>query len=845
MTASRETESEELRAYTQFKLGIATQLRGLREILHRRGNSARLRRCEELMTKLAEDRFTLAVLGQFKRGKSSLMNAIIGRELLPTGVLPLTSAITVLKFGSKEQLVIDRGNFSLPQIVSVTELADYVTERGNPGNRKKVRTATLELPLPFLRRGLEFVDTPGVGSAIEANTATTYSFLPECDAALFVTSVDTPLTSNELEFLRAIREHARKIFFVVNKMDLLKDEAERNEVIDFVTRALREQVGRKVRVFAVSALLGLAAEVASNSNDYDRSGLKKLQETLATFLSREKAPVFLAAIIERALRLVDEEIGEVALFKKARELSENELRQRMEIVRARMGEHAAARRELFDELRRYLIEQTRASLAPELRAFLKAQRKRISSLIDRVLSHAGWRFSIIVAEHCGQALARELGNAIERWQSKHIASLDFEADRFARECWLRIQSNLRGLFADATKDFDLPNQATIDDLPAWHLSLETGSRFNPDLPEQIDLPAWLMFAPSVLVRRALKHRIELACKKLSEFVEADALESVALTIGNRMDQLAREVEEIAGEIQSRVTSAITGEQPKRRGASQGMRPPEEMDWGDSALTGLRAQLEALADKVSFTGSDEKAIATRPIGMGHSATVRQPIRRVVEKNFAKRVKSRGCPICDELDAVAFDFFAQEQYALAVDEKAQTEFAMQHGFCPMHTWQLHAISSTAGESAGLGKLIDEISKHLANGKAAASSQSLAPGTNDCRVCHLLHDAESESIRRFGEFLNVPDNREIYAGSQGLCLRHLEMSILASPSHAPFLRSEAAHHFQQIAEDMQNYALKRDATRNTLTNADERDALLRAVIHVAGAKNLYVPRAEDVEI
>ena len=92
---------EKLRAYTHTKLALAGQLRLLREIHKQRGSASRFTQCEKLMARLAEDRFTLAVLGQFKRGKSSLMNAIIGRELLPVGILPLTSAITSLRFGPR------------------------------------------------------------------------------------------------------------------------------------------------------------------------------------------------------------------------------------------------------------------------------------------------------------------------------------------------------------------------------------------------------------------------------------------------------------------------------------------------------------------------------------------------------------------------------------------------------------------------------------------------------------------------------------------------------------------------------------------------------------------------
>lgn len=316
---------EKLRAYTQAKLALAGQLRIVREALAALGREHGEQQCGELVVKLAEDRFTLAVLGQFKRGKSLLMNAIIGRELLPIGVLPLTSAITVLKYGPTERLVVHRENWGYPDELPVSALADYVTEKGNPSNEKKIKIASVELPVPFLRRGIEFVDTPGVGSAIIANTATTYSFLPECDAVLFVTSVDTPMTSLELAFLKDIRDYVDKIFFVVNKSDLVPDK-ERGEVLEFVAETIREQTGHDaVKVFSVSARQGLAARMSGDAALYEQSGLKALEEALASFLSEEKSNAFLAAVAHKALRILDDEaaqdaFGEAALRERARDL---------------------------------------------------------------------------------------------------------------------------------------------------------------------------------------------------------------------------------------------------------------------------------------------------------------------------------------------------------------------------------------------------------------------------------------------------------------------------------------------------------------------------------------------
>jgi len=227
-----------LRAYLQAKQEVAARVRSALGLLRARGAKGRIDRCQELLVKLAEDRFNLVVLGQFKRGKSSLMNAIIGRELLPTGLLPLTSVVTMLRFGPTERLLLTRDE-SWVEEAPISRLADYVTERGNPGNVKKIRAAYVDLSLSLLRRGLHFVDTPGIGSSREENTATTYAFLPECDAALLVTSVETPLTELELDFLRAIRQHTRKVFFVVNKTDLLSAD-EREEVLGFIRDGLRE-----------------------------------------------------------------------------------------------------------------------------------------------------------------------------------------------------------------------------------------------------------------------------------------------------------------------------------------------------------------------------------------------------------------------------------------------------------------------------------------------------------------------------------------------------------------------------------------------------------------------------
>jgi dynamin family protein len=125
-----------LRHYTLAKQEVATSVRAAKLLFQAHGAQEAAERCQALVVQLAEDRFNLAVVGQFKRGKSTLMNAVLGRNLLPTGLLPLTSAITTLCYGSKERVMLNRKGWAWEQEVPLAQLETYITERGNPGNEK-------------------------------------------------------------------------------------------------------------------------------------------------------------------------------------------------------------------------------------------------------------------------------------------------------------------------------------------------------------------------------------------------------------------------------------------------------------------------------------------------------------------------------------------------------------------------------------------------------------------------------------------------------------------------------------------------------------------------------------
>lgn len=299
---------ERLRDYDRIKLDLASLVQGVLRLINEQTDPESHRGCRELLANLAEDRFILAVVGQFNRGKSSLMNAVLGLDRLPVGVVPLTSVITKVSYGNPERVLIEFRGTSLKDEIPLERLAEFVTEAGNPGNTKRISAAEVQLPSEFLRRGLFIVDTPGVGSAIVENTATTQQFLPQADAVVFVTSFESPLGREELAFLENVREHVRKVFFVVNKLDLIAP-AQRDQVLTFIRQRLEQEAGlMQPRLFAVSALVGLEAKLSGSPEGLAESGLPALEDGLVQFLTNEKAGEFLLRTCDRALSLL-EEIG--------------------------------------------------------------------------------------------------------------------------------------------------------------------------------------------------------------------------------------------------------------------------------------------------------------------------------------------------------------------------------------------------------------------------------------------------------------------------------------------------------------------------------------------------------
>jgi GTPase Era involved in 16S rRNA processing len=206
----------------------------------------------DAVARVAQGHARVLVLGEAKRGKSTLVNALFGQPLLPTGALPLTSVTTVVAVGAAAEAEVryrdgDRAGIALGAV------AELVSEKGNPGNKRGVDRVLVTAPCEFLPPGTEVVDTPGTGSVNVANTDEARRALSTLDVALLVVAADPPVSVAELDLVAEAMATASRAAVVINKVDLVDDE-QLAEVVDFTAQVVADRLGQPVPVFPLSAL---------------------------------------------------------------------------------------------------------------------------------------------------------------------------------------------------------------------------------------------------------------------------------------------------------------------------------------------------------------------------------------------------------------------------------------------------------------------------------------------------------------------------------------------------------------------------------------------------------------
>ena len=207
--------------------------------------------CEKLL--IQNPPIDVAILGQFKAGKSSFINSLIGKSILSVGVIPVTTVITRLQYGEKERAVI-RFFDGKVSAIDLCDIDAFTSEGKNPSNKKNVEVVDIELPSLRDYAGLRLVDTPGMGSVFKYHVKTSENWLPHVGTAILAVSSDRPLSDNDVQLIRELIQHTPNIVILLTKADLLSSE-QQGEVIEFFERTIQRELNRRLPIYAYSTLV--------------------------------------------------------------------------------------------------------------------------------------------------------------------------------------------------------------------------------------------------------------------------------------------------------------------------------------------------------------------------------------------------------------------------------------------------------------------------------------------------------------------------------------------------------------------------------------------------------------
>ena len=476
-----------------------------------------------------DDEISVAVLGRFKAGKSSFLNHFIGRNILPIGVVPVTAAVTEIRYGAREEARVHHRDGRDPE-VRLDQIGDYISEKENPENAKQVNLITVELPELRRFRGLKFVDTPGLESALGHNTQTSLDWLPNVGLALVAVSVDPPLSQRDIDLLKSLYQYTPKVAVLLTKVDLVSEQ-ELEEVVEFVRVQLARNFSGTPQLFPYSTKPGFERFRQALEVELVSGTLQHFAEERESILTRK---------IDTLLR----ECGDyLALSLKSAEMIQSE--------RQALKQQVIGEREIVDEVKtavRLVVQHAAAGTRSQVSHRLETHQNDLErTLLGAFESEfPKWTMSLNMMlssfeDWLAKALREELAVLSIRERSSFLAPLH----RVRKQAFRALQQ-FRDRLSDRTmRAFGVPLRTTETEIAVVEPStpdIRVGRVFdrNWELLSPI-LPVWMIKA---VVRRhfarTISYLIYQNLSRLSTQWEESingALWGVEMEVKRRLDEL--------------------------------------------------------------------------------------------------------------------------------------------------------------------------------------------------------------------------------------------------------------------------------------------------------------------
>lgn len=419
--------------YKRVILTLSADLQRLRYISEKLNleNSSNL--IDEVLKRIESDSFSVAVVGEFKRGKSTFINALLGQEILPADILPCSATLNRVTYGLKPLVKVLFKN-GREEEVAIDRLADYVTKLTPESETTAVdvKEAVVYYPVHYCQNNVDIIDTPGLNDD-QNMTDVTLSVLPSVDAALLSIMAQAPLSEYERDFLedKLLTSDLGRIIFVVTGIDRFNRPEDGERVVNnikerikkYVLQRAEKQFGKdsqeykvyvkkigEPKVFGLSAYQALEAKRHGDATLLTQSRFPEFEAALEKFLTQERGAIVLQVPVNRVLTSSAEILKTISMQEGGLGMKQEDFNAAYE---ASVAELAALRKRKVEEMQKIdaATEQTRQKVKTLLNQ-LEAQLKQAAEQVIESTTITDSDLNKTKIEGFKDKLGRQVANAV-------------------------------------------------------------------------------------------------------------------------------------------------------------------------------------------------------------------------------------------------------------------------------------------------------------------------------------------------------------------------------------------------------------------------------------------------
>lgn len=354
--------------------------------------------------KLTSHKFSVGIMGEFKRGKSTVINALLGREIMPADILPCSATMNRVTYDLQPHAQVIKNDGSVIEI-PVDEIADYVTKT-NDENAKRaemVDEAIVYYPCQFCQNGVDIVDTPGLNDD-ERMDKISEEIIPKLDAVIMVIVPGAPFSKSEAEFVRnkLMGSDLGRLMFLVNKIDTIRPR-ERERAVEDIKKRIQTAVLDKmleiygeesqeyadakakignIHIFPISAANALDARLDGDGELLEESGIKDFEDALTYMLTTERGTLELAAPLAIISRTATDVLNAAETRKNSLQLSSEEFEQKQKQAMEKIAEFRNSKKEETNRINA-AAQQERANLLTQVHAFYDELEKDLNHVVEQ------------------------------------------------------------------------------------------------------------------------------------------------------------------------------------------------------------------------------------------------------------------------------------------------------------------------------------------------------------------------------------------------------------------------------------------------------------------------------